>query len=80
VKGMYEEHEKNSSYEHDEYQSSGLTDIGCKSEKEIKLKLDNFLDSYSFYLKKRSGISKRILERKVIELELIDPSFDFNIE
>lgn len=77
---MYEEYEKNSPFENEECEMTEMTHIGCKTEKEIKLKLDNFLDSYSFYLKERSDVSKRILERKVLELELIDPTFDFSIE
>jgi len=47
---------------------------------EIKKKQDEFLDTYSHYLKNKNNFTKHILERKVIELELIDPNFDFTID
>ena len=46
---------------------------------EIKKRQDNFLDSYNHYLKHKIPMHKNILERKVIELELIDPTFNFYI-
>ena len=47
---------------------------------ELKKRQDDFLDSYSTYLKNKSASSKNILERKTIELEILDPTFDFTID
>jgi len=83
---MYEEHEKNNSYENnsyeniDDYDVSSVIDLEFKAEVEMKKKFDSFLDSYSSYLKKKTKMTKSVLERNVIELELIDPSFNFEIE
>ncbi|MBU1864541.1 MAG: hypothetical protein KKH94_12850 [Candidatus Omnitrophica bacterium] len=48
--------------------------------KEIKKKQDGFLDSYHDYLNDKCFINKSILERKVIELEILDPNFNFFIK
>ena len=47
---------------------------------ELKKRQDIFLDSYSYYLKNKTSYAKNILERKTIELEIIDPTFDFRID
>ena len=47
---------------------------------ELRKRQDDFLDSYSFYLKNKNTYAKNILERKTIELELIDPTFNFQID
>lgn len=50
-------------------------------EADLKEKQDAFLDSYHKYLQnKKSSMHKNILERKVIELELVDPNFTFFID
>ncbi len=48
--------------------------------KEVQKKFDKFLDSYAAYLGDKSFLPKSILERSVIELEMVDPSFDFRID
>ena len=50
------------------------------NENEIHKKFDSFLDSYSLYMADKSFLPKSILKRKIIELELIDPSFDFELD
>ena len=47
---------------------------------ELKHKKDDFFDVYSMYLKVHSEFAKNILKRKVIELEVIDPTFDFELK
>jgi hypothetical protein len=39
---------------------------------------DIFLDNYSQYLKTQSELSKRLLERSAIELEIVDCNFDLD--
>ncbi len=47
---------------------------------ELKHKQDDFLDVYSVYLKAHNEFTKNLLKRKAIELEVIDPTFDFEIK
>jgi hypothetical protein len=46
----------------------------------VELRWDNFLDAYQNYLTKKDVLTCKVLERKKIELELIDPSFQFNVK
>lgn len=47
---------------------------------ELKHKQDDFLDIYSVYLKVHTEFTKNVLRRKAIELEVIDPTFEFDID
>jgi len=77
---MYEDYSENNKIHsrkinHDiEYEC----DYDC--DRELKKRQDNFLDSYFFYLKEKNTLHKNILERKIVELELVDPNFCFQID
>lgn len=49
-------------------------------EEELNRRQDSFLEAYHVYLTKKTALAKNIVKRKIIEVELIDPSFDFHIE
>ena len=51
-----------------------------KLDEALKKRQDSFLDTYYDYMQHTDSLHKSILKRKVIELELIDPSFNFEIE
>jgi hypothetical protein len=78
---MFEDNNQNNSCDNiDDYDVSNVIDLSNKTDVEVKRKFDKFLDSYSEYLKVKNKLSKSVLERNVIELELIDPSFTFEIK
>ncbi len=47
---------------------------------ELKHKQDDFLDVYSVYLNYQSEFARNMVKRKAIELEVLDPTFDFEID
>lgn len=47
---------------------------------ELKHKQDDFLDTYSLYMHYQSEFAKNLVKRKAIELEVLDPTFDFDID
>jgi len=47
---------------------------------ELKQKQDDFLDGYLLYLNTQTSFSKNILKRKALELEVIDPTFEFYVD
>lgn len=77
---MYEEYNENiHSVQHDEEQVYEFSEEKFLSE--LKMRQDSFLDVLSHYLKnKKDTFVKCVLERKTIELELLDPSFNYTIE
>lgn len=46
----------------------------------LKDKQNEFLDSFSTYQKKKTPIQKSLLQRKAMDLEILDPNFNFIIE
>jgi len=54
------------------------------SEKEylelVRAKQNEFLDSYVEYLDSSDALAKKILKRKALDLEGLDPNFQFIIE
>ena len=46
----------------------------------VELRWDNFLDAYFTYNNKKDDLSHKVLERKALELQLIDPSFQFHVQ
>ena len=46
----------------------------------IRTKQDEFLDAYLRYSRAADAISKKILERKILDLSIVDPNFTFFID
>lgn len=70
-----EELEQEELREYEEY-----VDLEAEHELEVKQKLDEFLDTYGVYLNTQNDFNKNMLKRKTIELEVLDPDFQFDIE
>lgn len=51
-----------------------------KLEEELRVRQNDFLDVYSMYLSVHTSFAKNLLKRKAIELEVLDPSFEFDID
>ena len=78
---MYDEYKDDNNVQHEEEaEVYEALDVFDNYKHELKKRQDNFLDSYYFYLKNKNKEHKSILERKKIELELLDPSFNFEID
>ena len=45
----------------------------------LRIKRDEFLDAYLKYTESQDTVSKKVLERKALDLSMIDPNFTFFI-
>jgi hypothetical protein len=77
---FYENYEKEKFSSNPNVEIEAFVDDEATYLEELKHKQDDFLDVYSMYMKVHSEFAKNILKRKVIELEVIDPTFDFEIK
>ncbi|MFC1808494.1 hypothetical protein ACFL3D_00025 [Candidatus Omnitrophota bacterium] len=77
---FYENHEKEQFSPNQKIDIEEFVDEEATYLEELKHKQDDFLDVYSMYLHAHSEFAKSLLERKAIELEIIDPTFDFELE
>jgi hypothetical protein len=77
---FYENYEKEKFSSNPNVEIEAFEDDEATYLEELKHKQDDFLDVYSMYLKVHSEFAKNILKRKVIELEVIDPTFDFELK
>ncbi len=59
---------------------SPIVNVFKKSEGQLKKKFDEFLDNYSVYQDDKSFLPESILKRSIIEIEILDPNFDFNLD
>lgn len=71
---------KNNNDVHDELCHVVEEETTIDREQEIKRRQDTFLDAYAYYLNNKTPIQKCIVQRKAMDLELIDPSFNFTID
>lgn len=55
-------------------------DVETDYVEELTEKRDEFLDVYNQYMQLHTAFAKNLVKRKAIELEVIDPTFDFEIE
>lgn len=67
------ETEKKETYE-------AFIDPKIQYEHELKQKQDDFLDVYSVYLHVQDNLTRSTLKRKALELEILDPSFEFHLD
>lgn len=46
---------------------------------ELQKRQDAFLDAYANFLRRKDNLTESILKRRQMEVELLDPKFDFKI-
>ena len=75
----YDDNRKDERYDAPDLELSQFMDEEACYLEELKSKQDDFLDTYAVYLKIQNEFTKNLVQRKAIELEVIDPTFEFDI-